>query len=63
MKRKMLISIALITIMLLNCIMPIMVHADVSGEEIQLNSKLYKTVKTSLQKQGIAFASDDITHT
>ena len=63
MKRKMLISIALITIMLLNCIMPIMVHADVSGEEIQLNSKLYKAVKTSLQKQGIAFASDDITHT
>ena len=65
MKRKMLISIALITIMLLNCMMPILtVNAAISnGEEIQLNSKLYKAIKASLLLEGIVFGSDDITHT
>lgn len=62
MKRKMLISIALIMIMLLNCMMPILVNA-VEGEEIQLNSKLYNAVKTSLSTQGVTFSADDITHT
>ncbi len=61
MKRKMLISIALIMIMLLNCMMPIMVNA-VTGEEIQLNSNLYKAVKKSLTIQGIEFSADDVTH-
>ena len=65
MKRKMLISIALITIMLLNCMMPLLVvNANMSGgEEIQLNSKLYKAIKSSLYQEGIVFESDDITHT
>lgn len=63
MKRKMLISIALITIMLLNCIMPIFsVYAE-TDEEIQLNSNLYKAVKSSLTTQGIPFTFDNITHT
>jgi Leucine-rich repeat (LRR) protein len=63
MKRKMLISIALITIMLLNCIMPLFVVNATEGEEIQLNSKLYTAVKTSLNEHGISFTSNDITHT
>ena len=63
MKRKMLISIALITIMLLNCIMPSFVVNAVEGEEIQLNSSLYKAVKSSLSKQGILYSKNDVTHT
>ena len=63
MKRKMLISIALITIMLLNCILPLFTVNAAEGEEIQLNSKLYYAVKSSLTTQGIVFTSDDITHT
>lgn len=63
MKRKMLISIALITIMLLNCMLPLFVVNAAEGEEIQLNSKLYNAVKASLTTQGISFKHDDITHT
>lgn len=63
MKRKTLISIALITIMLLNCICPLFVVNAAEGEEIQLNSKLYTAVKTNLTNQGKSFESNDITHT
>lgn len=63
MKRKMLISIALIMIMLLNCMMPLFVVNAATGEEIQLNSKLYKAIKEDLSKQGIIFECNDITHT
>ncbi len=62
MKRKMLISIALIIIMLLNCIMPLFVVNAAEGGEIELNSKLYTAVKKSLEKQGISFVGNDITH-
>lgn len=62
MKRKMLISIALITIMLLNCMMPILANAT-EGEEIMLNSKLYYAVRESLEMQGITFSANDITYT
>lgn len=62
MKRKMLISIALIMVMLLNCVMPIFVNAA-QDEEIRLNSKLYFAVKSSLLTQQISFNADDITHT
>ncbi len=63
MKRKMLISIALVTIMLLNCMMPLFVVTAAEGEGIQLNSKLYSAVKASLIEQKIPFTCDDITHT
>lgn len=63
MKRKMLISIALITVMLLNCMLPLFVVNAAEGEEIQLNSKLYVAVKASLEQQGISFECNDITHT
>ena len=62
MKRKMLISIALIIIMLLNCIMPVFAASAAEGGEIELNSKLYTAVKKSLEKQGISFIGNDITH-
>ena len=63
MKRKMLISIALITIMLLNCILPLFVVNAAEGEEIQLNSKLYTAIVKSLETQGIAYNGSDVTHT
>ncbi len=63
MKRKTLISIALIMIMLLNCMMPLFVVNAAEGEEIQLNSKLYTAVKNNLTEQGKTFESNDITHT
>ena len=63
MKRKMLISIALVAIMLLNCMMPLFVVTAAEGEGIQLNSKLYSAVKASLIEQKIPFTCDDITHT
>ena len=60
MKRKMLISIALVFIMLLNCIMPLIpVHADVSEGDIVLNTKLYKAVKSELMAQNIPFTYND----
>ena len=62
MKRKMLISIALILIMLLNCISPLFVVNAAEDNEIVLNSKLYKAVKSSLEQQDIDFESNDITH-
>ena len=63
MKRKMLISIALVVIMLLNCMMPLFVVTAAEGEGIQLNSKLYSAVKASLKDQKIPFTCNDITHT
>ncbi len=60
MKRKMLISIALVFIMLLNCIMPLIpVHADVSEGAIVLNTKLYKAVKSELMANNIPFTYSD----
>ena len=60
MKRKMLISIALVFIMLLNCIMPLIpVHADVSEGAIVLNTKLYKAVKSELMENNIPFTYSD----
>ena len=60
MKRKMLISIALVTIMLLNCIMPLIpVHADISSGDIVLNTKLYKAVKNELMAKNIPFTYSD----
>ena len=66
MKRKMLISITLLIVMLLNCIMPLFVvnAAETEAEEIQLNSKLFSAVVKSLEKQDFKdFTSNEITHT
>ena len=64
MKRKMLISIALIMIMLLNCVMPIFaVDTVVNGEDIRLNGNLFKAVKSSLDKQGIEVTANEVTYT
>lgn len=63
MKRKMLISIALIMIMLLNCVMPLFVVNAAEGAEIQLNSNLFKAVKASLEAQGIEVEMNEVTHT
>ena len=63
MKRKMLISIALIIIMLLNCMLPLFVVNAAEGDEIKLNSSLYTAIKKSLTKQGIAYQGIDVTHT
>ena len=61
MKRKMLISIALVLIMLLNCIMPLIpVHADVSDDTaIVFNTKLYKALKNELMANNIPFTYSD----
>ena len=61
-KRKMLISIALVAIMLLNCIMPLFEVNAAENQEIKLNKNLYTAVKASLQKQGFEFESSDVTH-
>ncbi len=62
MKRKTLISIALITIMLLNCILPLFVVNAAENEEIRLNSNLYQAIVASLEKQGIEVECNEITH-
>ncbi len=60
MKRKMLISIALIVIMLLNCMLPLFVVNAADDQEIKLNSELYESIKKSLTTQGIKFEYDDV---
>ncbi len=66
MKRKMLITITLICIMLLNCILPIaQVRAATSTTdvEITLNGNLYNAVKSNLQRQGITAVYNDAQRT
>ena len=60
-ERKMLISIALIFIMLLNCIMPIFTVYATTADGIVLNSKLYEAIKTELTEQAVVFEADDRT--
>ena len=62
-ERKMLISIALIFIMLLNCMMPILSVYATTVDEIVLNSALYQAVKKSLTDDGYDFSYDDDTLT
>ena len=62
MKRKMLISITLVTIMLLNCILPVFRVNAAESEEIVLNSKLYTAIMKSLKEQKIEADGDDVTH-
>lgn len=60
MRKKMLISLALVMIMLFNCIAPIMqVQATTTVEQITLNSALYKAVKSALTEQNVEFAHND----
>ena len=66
MKRKMLISIALITIMLLNCMMPLFMVYAAEGEGIQLNSTLFYAVVDAIDcvdNGDVAFEVNEGTHT
>ncbi len=66
MKRKMLISIALITIMLLNCMMPLFMVYAAEGEGIQLNSTLFYAVVDAINcvdNGDVAFEINEGTHT
>lgn len=66
MKRKMLITITLVCIMLLNCILPIaQVRAETSTTDvvITLNGNLYNAVKTNLQRNGIPAVYNDAQRT
>lgn len=66
MKRKMLISIALITIMLLNCMMPIFTVHAAEGEGIQLNSTLFYAVVEAInceENGNVSYTIDEGTHT
>lgn len=66
MKRKMLISIALLTIMLLNCMMPLFMVYAAEGEGIQLNSTLFYAVVDAINcvdNGDVAFEINEGTHT
>lgn len=63
MRRKMLITIAIIFIMLLNCILPITQVRAASDVEITLNTELYNGVKLSLQRQGVTATYNDAART
>lgn len=66
MKRKMLISIALITIMLLNCMMPLFTVFAAEGEGIQLNSTLFYAVVDAIKCEDngdVVFEVNEGTHT
>ena len=66
MKRKMLISIALITIMLLNCMMPLFMVYAAEGEGIQLNSTLFYAVVDAIDcvdNGDVEFKINEGTHT
>ena len=60
-ERKMLISIALIVIMLLNCMLPIFQVNAATSTEIVFNSNLYQAIKKDLSGSGIDFKYDDTT--
>ena len=74
-ERKMLISIVLVLIMLLNCIMPIVaVYAETNGNETtvapateitfeNLNYKLFEALKSALTDQNKAFTYNSIEKT
>ena len=64
MERKRLVSIALMIIMLLNCVLPVFaVDNAEQSNGIQLNLKLYTAIKADLTSQGVEFSSNDVNHT
>lgn len=68
MNKKMLISIALLFLMILNCVSPVIVfagdNAATSGDvEITLNSNLYEAVKSTLMEQEIIASYNDAQRT
>lgn len=64
MRRKMLISIALIVIMLLSCIAPLL-QAQAASEKttMSFNRALYKGLKSYFQEQGVSAIYNDGLHT
>ena len=68
MNKKMLISIALLILMILNCALPVVVNAGdntaVSGDvEITLNGNLYEAIKANLMEQEILASYKDAQRT
>ena len=68
MNKKMLISIALLILMILNCALPVVVNAGdntaVSGDvEITLNGNLYEAIKSNLMEQEILATYKDAQRT
>ena len=63
MKKKMLISIALIAIMLLNCIAPILKVAADTDSRITFEKNMYAALKEELQKQNITAIYNDAQRT
>ena len=66
MNKKMLISIALLFMMILNCIAPVIAFTDEAANgdvEITLNSNLYEAVKRSLMEQEIIASYNDAQRT
>lgn len=63
MRKKMLISIALIVILLLNCIAPVLKVAADTDSAVILESNLYAAIKAELLKQGINAIYNDAQRT
>ena len=64
MRRKCLLTVVLVLIMLLQCIGPFAMASDAAtGVEITLNSKLYESVKKSLNEQNIGAEYSDANRT
>ena len=66
MNKKMLISIALLFMMILNCIAPVIAFTDEAANgdvEITLNSNLYEAVKRSLMEQEVIASYNDAQRT
>ena len=62
MRKKMLISAALLVVMLLNCILPVFAEgqAVLGNGEIRFNPELYHALVDSLEKDGYQIVKDDI---
>ena len=66
MNKKMLISIALLFVMILNCFVPVIAYTDAAANgdvEITLNSNLYEAIKRSLVEQKIVASYNDAQRT
>ena len=63
MKKKMLISIAIISILLLNCIAPILKVAAGTDIRVMFEKNMYAAIKDELQRQGITAIYNDAQRT
>ncbi len=63
MRRKVLLTIVLVIMILLQSVIPVTMVNAVSGVEITLNSNLYNAVKSQLEQKGITATYNDANHT